>query len=118
MSIFNGIPIPMAVLTDSYKTTHKDAYPEAKKMVAYGEFRQSYEKDRVDHRIVFYGIRYVIENYIKKQWTKTDLENAAAFFSTHNAGYTNFPFPKDLFLKFIEENNGYFPVKIVLLSIE
>lgn len=26
-----------------------------------------------------------------------------------------FPFPKDMFLKFVHENNGYFPVKIQAL---
>jgi len=28
-------------------------------MVAYGEMRQSYDKDPHDNRIVFYGIRYM-----------------------------------------------------------
>jgi hypothetical protein len=44
--------IPPPLLTDSYKTTHPEIYPEAQKMVAYGEFRCSYEKDPVDTRIV------------------------------------------------------------------
>lgn len=29
--------------------------------------------------------------------------------------YGPFPFPKDMFLKFVRENNGYFPVKIQAL---
>ncbi|RIA95880.1 nicotinate phosphoribosyltransferase family-domain-containing protein, partial [Glomus cerebriforme] len=53
-----------------------------------------------------------IENYIAIKWSKKDVELAEKFFATHNAGFTAFQFPKDLFLKFIEENNGYFPVKI------
>lgn len=31
---------------------------------------------------------------------------------THNVAGTPYPFPKDLFMKFINENNGYFPVVI------
>ncbi|KAG0215275.1 hypothetical protein BGX28_000494 [Mortierella sp. GBA30] len=107
--------IPLAVLTDSYKTTHPFIYPKAQKMVAYGEMRQAYDKDPNDNRIVFYGIRYLIENYIAKQWTMQDVEQAEVFFSTHNAGSTPFPFPKDLFLKIVKEHDGYFPVKIEAL---
>lgn len=84
-------------------------------MVAYGEFRGPYEKDTTDERLVVYGIRYIIENYVARPWTTWDVEMADKFFQTHNAGYTKFPFPKDLFLKFIKENNGYFPVKIEAL---
>lgn len=75
-------------------------------MVAYGEFRKPYEKDSQDQRLVFYGIRYIIENYIHKKFTVEDVEQAAVFFEHHNAGATKFPFPKDLFLKFVKENNG------------
>jgi hypothetical protein len=38
-------------------------------MVAYGEFRAAYDKDPEEQRIVFVGMRYLIENYIAKQWT-------------------------------------------------
>lgn len=107
--------IPLLMLTDSYKICHPFLYPDAKKMVAYGEFRTGYNDDREDTRILFYGIRYVIENYIAVRWTLEDVEKAEIFFKTHNAGYTDFKFPKDLFLKFIEENDGYFPVKIEAL---
>ena len=33
----------------------------------------------------------------------------------HNAGFTHYPYPKELFLKFVRENDGYFPVKIEAL---
>ncbi|KAJ3024357.1 hypothetical protein HKX48_000033 [Thoreauomyces humboldtii] len=107
--------IPPALLTDSYKTTHFQLYPDAQKMVAYGEFRTSFQKDPNDSRMVFYGIRYLIENYVAVPWTEQDVHEAELFFSTHNAGFANFPFPKDLFLKFIRENNGFFPVLIQAL---
>ncbi|KAJ3275741.1 hypothetical protein HDV01_007208 [Terramyces sp. JEL0728] len=95
---------------DKYK-----AYKKTAGMVAYGEFRKPYEKDTKDQRLVYYGTRYIIENYIAKQYTVEDVEQAALFFKQHNAGATEFPFPKDLFLKFVKENNGYFPVKIQAL---
>lgn len=90
-------------------------YPEARKMVAYGEFRAGYEKDSQLTKLVFYGMRYLVENYVAKKWTVEDVILSEAFFNTHNAGNTPFPFPKDLFLKFIREHNGYFPVKIEAL---
>ncbi|KAL2918884.1 hypothetical protein HK105_201718 [Polyrhizophydium stewartii] len=107
--------IPLALLTDSYKCAHAFLYPEARKMVAYGEFRAGYAKDTTDTRLVFFGMRYIVENMLAKQYTVEDVERAAAFLETHNAGNTPFPFPKDLFLKFVRENNGFFPVKIVAM---
>jgi hypothetical protein len=35
--------------------------------------------------------------------------------STHNAGSTLYPFPRDLFAKIVTEHGGYFPVKIQAL---
>ena len=46
----------------------------------YGEFRVGYQKDREDTRIVSYGIRYIIDNYISKQWTMEDVEQADLFY--------------------------------------
>jgi hypothetical protein len=40
-----------------------------------------------------------------------DVENTEKFYSTHNAGYSSFPFPKDLFVKIVKEHDGYFPGK-------
>jgi hypothetical protein len=92
-------------------------YPKAKKMVAYGEFRSGYNKDKQDMRIVAYGIRYLIENYIAKPWSMRDVDLAEAFYSRHMApGYTEFPFPRHLFEKIVTENRGYFPVTIEAIS--
>ncbi|CAJ0764689.1 5118_t:CDS:2, partial [Entrophospora sp. SA101] len=79
--------IPLLVLTDSYKTSHTLMYPDAKKCVAYGEFRKGYNGDKEDTRVVFYGIRYMyeIENYVAIKWTLKDVELAEKFFATHNA---------------------------------
>ena len=96
--------VPISVLTDSYKATHYLQYPGATKMVAvrnwikvyrswslffislvadcfqYGEFRVGFQKDKEDTRIVAYGIRYLIDNYIAKQWTMEDVERADLFY--------------------------------------
>ncbi|KAI9335174.1 nicotinate phosphoribosyltransferase family-domain-containing protein [Zopfochytrium polystomum] len=109
--------VPLLFLTDSYKACHFLLYPEARKMVASGEFRTSFGGDEKDNRIVFCGMRYIIEHYIAKPWTKEDVDMAEQFFSHHKAkayetDSPSFLFPKELFLKFVKENNGYFPVKI------
>lgn len=106
--------IPMAVCSDSYKAAHYMQYPSANKMVAYGEFRKPYP-GLDDQRIVFYGMRNIVETYLEHQWTVEEVEAAEKFYSTHNAGNTPYPFPKNLFLKFIKENNGYFPIKVEAL---
>jgi nicotinic acid phosphoribosyltransferase len=108
--------VPVTVMTDSYKATHFLQYPKATKMVAYGEFRTGYNNDKTDTRLVFYGIRYIIENYISKRWTVQDVENADIFYRTHLApSYGPFVYPKDLFMKFVTENDGYFPVTVEAL---
>lgn len=95
----------------------------------YGEFRAGYDKDTTDTRIVFYGLKYVLDSHINKQWTAQDVQRAELFFryaihavylhtiqmvpthihhqhSTHLAGYRPFPFPKALFDKIINDCNG------------
>jgi nicotinic acid phosphoribosyltransferase len=106
------LDLPLPLLTDSYKACHFKLYPQGlQQLMAYGEFRSSYDKDPNDERLLFYGIRYIIENYVAKKWTVQDVEKASNFFKYHNIN-REFPFPKELFLKFIQENGGYFPVKI------
>uniref|UniRef100_A0A7R9YV39 Nicotinamide phosphoribosyltransferase n=1 Tax=Chlamydomonas euryale TaxID=1486919 RepID=A0A7R9YV39_9CHLO len=108
--------VPVSVLTDSYKASHHLQYPGAKKMVAYGEFRSGFQKDKEDTRILFYGIRYIVEEYISKQWTMQDVDQVDQFCKSHMApGFREFPFPRELFEKFIKENKGYFPVTIEAL---
>lgn len=108
--------VPLPLLTDSYKATHFRLYPQASKMVAYGEFRGGFDKDSADLRAVFYGIRYIVETYIHKQYTVQDVALSKQFLDTHNVAKSPFPFPQDLFEKFVRENNGYFPVRIQALQ--
>ena len=110
------LPVPCFALADSYKAGHFLMYPECQKMVAYGEFREPMKgmmtNGMQDNRFVFYGMRHYVDNYISKKWTRDDLVMAEMFFSTHNSQSTPYPFPRDLFESFINENDGYFPVTI------
>jgi len=90
------LDIPMAVMTDSYKATHFMMYPDCKHMVAYGEFRAPFNNDKEESRFVSYGIRYIVETFLNRKWTMEEVEKADLFYKTHNAGYTPFPFPKNL----------------------
>ena len=66
----------------------------------------------MDTRVVVYGIRYIVENFLEKRWTMADVELAAHFYSTHGAMGSAFPFPRHLFEKFVLENDGFFPVTL------
>mmetsp|Transcript_21467 Transcript_21467/g.53939 ORF Transcript_21467/g.53939 Transcript_21467/m.53939 type:complete len:556 (+) Transcript_21467:40-1707(+) len=105
---------PMSVMADSYKAGHFIMYPECESMSAYGEFRSPFP-NRGDNRFVFFGIRHYIDNFVGRKWTRADVDAAEAFYKTHNSGYTPYPFPRDLFNKFIAENDGYFPVMVEAL---
>jgi nicotinamide phosphoribosyltransferase len=108
-----GLNIPISVLTDAYKYTHFLLYPEGMvEATIYGEPRSAYDKDPCDERIVFYGIRYAIENYVAQRWTMETVEKTERFLSTFNVGRTPYPFPKELFESFVRENHGRFPVVI------
>jgi len=109
--------VPAAsVLTDSYKAGHFTQYPETDKMCAYGEFRCGYDGDAADTRLVSYGVRYVVQNFVQRQWTLRDVEQAEAFYSQHLAPMnTAYPYPKDLFRKVVTEHGGYLPVTLQAL---
>lgn len=111
-----NLPLPISVMADSYKPSHYLMYPDCDEMVAYGEFRAPFNGDKKDTRFVNYGMRYIMERYLLHQWTETDVALSEAFYATHNAGGQAFPFPRHLFMKFIKENNGYFPIKLEILS--
>ncbi|KAL6061064.1 NAPRTase domain-containing protein [Balamuthia mandrillaris] len=107
--------IPLAICSDSYKAGHFTMYPEANRMVAYGEFRKGFNGDKEDVRFVFCGMRYLVETFLNRRWTLEDVDKAERFYATHNAGRTPYPWPADLFRKFIKENDGYFPVRLQAL---
>lgn len=108
-------PLLAALLTDSYKYGHFAQYPaNTTKMVAYGEFRAPFNKDKSDQRIVFYGMRQIIKDFVAIPWSAKDVERLDDFLKTHDV-FGAYPFPKELFMKFVNNNNGYFPIKIEAL---
>ena len=109
--------VPIAVLTDSYKTGHPQQYPaDAVELSAYGEFRRGYDGDKEDTRLVFYGMRYIVENFVARKWTRQDVEDAKMFYATHQApANTAYPFPADLFDAIVDECNGFFPITLEAL---
>ncbi|KAF8064566.1 hypothetical protein HT031_003366 [Scenedesmus sp. PABB004] len=85
-------------------------------MVAYGEFRRGFAGDEADTRLVVYGLRYALENYVLRRWTAEDVERADAFYRSHLApGHGAFPFPKELFTRIVDQHGGYFPVRLQAL---
>ena len=113
-ALFGGLPI--GILSDSYKAGHFTQYPKATEASAYGEFRSGYDKDKEDTRCVFYGIRYIVETFLHRRWTRSDVDNVSKFYATHKAPFnTEYPWPKDLFYDIVEECDGFFPVKIEAL---
>lgn len=84
MAAFGIGSLPLAVLTDSYKACHPLMYPDAERMVAYGEFRKGFRTaeghDCLDTRVISYGIRYVVETYLERRWTLADVQAAAQFY--------------------------------------
>ncbi|CAG8564465.1 6075_t:CDS:10 [Acaulospora morrowiae] len=108
MSGFLGIPF--LALFNSYRPS-EFLHPGSSK-ANFGAITSGYEDDKEDTRLLFYGFRYIIENYVAVKWTLEDVEMAENFIQNNNTGFS---FPKKLFIKFIEENDGYFPVKIEAL---
>ena len=114
-SLFGGLPI--GILSDSYKAGHFTQYPEATEAWAYGEFRRGYNEDKDDTRAVFYGIRYIVETFLHRKWTKQDVENVSKFYSTHKAPFNDrYPWPEDLFNSIVDECCGYFPIRLEALA--
>ena len=69
---------PRPLMTDSYKVTHTLMYPKAEEMGAYGEFRESFPSIE-DDRIVFYGMRYYLTQFILDKLTSGELGRANEF---------------------------------------
>ena len=51
----------------------------------YGEFRRGFRLDGGGHdvadtRLVFYGVRYIVDSYLARRWTREDVAAAARFY--------------------------------------
>jgi|GEM_PF-226369 len=104
---------PRPLMTDSYKLTHPLMYPAAQDMGAYGEFRESFPGIG-DDRIVYYGMRYYLTQFIMDPFLDGEIEKAENFVTgghlTCNIKTASLPSCFDL-LKIAK----YFPVKIEVL---
>jgi len=92
---------PMTVMTDSYKSTHFLMYPNASEMRAYGEFRKSFD-GMSDPRLVVYGTKYYIENFINQPIHESDVSAARDFLTAHILGPR---ISTDLYFKKTENND-------------
>lgn len=105
--------IPFLLDTDSYKLSHTAMYPDAQSMSAYFTFRGSL--DYVDQRINFVGVRYMYEKILSRKITWKDIAQADAYTATHSAGGKQFEWPRDLWIKVINELGGNLPLRVVAL---
>lgn len=64
-----------------------------------------------DSRFVFYGLRRIIDRVIAPKVTQEEIDLADAFFKQHN-----FPWPKEVWQRVVDEKNGHIPIKIEALK--
>ena len=62
-----------------------DVSPRREHAMQYGEFRRGFRLDAGGHdvadtRLVFYGMRYIVESYLMRRWTRDDVETASRFY--------------------------------------
>lgn len=93
----------LLLMTDSYKASHYLQYPPGTQgMFSYLESRGG----KFD-RTVFFGLQYLIQEYLSKPITLQDISEAEAFFKAHGT-----PFPRDGWLRILQKHKGYLPVRI------
>ncbi len=89
--------------TDSYKASHFLQYPPGTDyMFSYIESRGGqYEKT------VFFGLQYLLKEYLSKPITQDNVDEAASFFKLHGL-----PFPREQWEYIVNTYSGYLPIKI------
>lgn len=107
-----SLEAPMTVMADSYKAAHPSMFPPAEYMTAYGEFREKFENMN-DSRIVVYGIRHYIEQFISRHIDPNEIDASIKFFETHGMMKSKYPYPEKIFEKM--KRTGHLPVKIEAL---
>lgn len=101
---------PQSLYTDSYKLSHPLQYPNAKEMSAYGEFRGNF-KGMEDDRIVVYGMRYYMSQFVSCKMDKNDTDRSREFVATHLKDCAGINSCFDA----IDKNDGFYPVKIEVM---
>jgi len=93
-------------LTDSYKVTHWPQYPNGSDyLYAYWESRGGLYPETV-----FYGLQYLLKEYLSKPITMQDIDSAQVRFERHFAN--SHLFNRDGWLYILKMYNGYLPVRI------
>lgn len=106
------IHIPSLLNSDSYKLGHEKQYsPDIESITAYYTHRGN-TLNKEDGRIIFYGMRWIYESFLSVPITMADIEEADAYLAHHGVAATPYEYPRDLFLKIVNENQGYWPVTI------
>ncbi len=94
------------LLTDSYKISHWQQYPEGTTNIySYFESRGG----KFDH-VVFFGLQYILKTYLQRQITVKDIDEAEEIFAGH-FGSTNI-FNRPDWQRIVDEHDGYFPAII------
>jgi nicotinamide phosphoribosyltransferase len=89
--------------TDSYKASHFLQYPEGTtSMYSYLESRGG----RYD-RILFFGLQYILKEYLSRRITDADVEEARVFWEQHGE-----PFPEEGFRHIVKNLGGRIPLRI------
>jgi len=90
-------------LSDSYKYSHFLQYPKGTEIVhSYLESRGG----KYDH-VVFFGLQYILKEYLSKPITKADVEQTAELCALHGE-----PFNKAGWMHIVDFHDGYLPVVI------
>ena len=89
--------------TDSYKSSHWLQYPpNTQRIFSYVESRGG----KFDST-VFFGLQYYIKEYLSRQITQDNIDEAAEIWATHGE-----PFNKEGWEYILKEHNGFLPVEI------
>lgn len=95
----------LILLTDSYKVTHWKQYPKnTENVYSYFESRGGKFSE-----LVFFGLQYIIKEYLSKPVTMVDIKEAEFYLSNHlNPDLFN----QDGWLSLLDKHNGYLPIRI------
>lgn len=116
------------LIIDSYETDRMYQYPDdAAELSSYLSFRRTmpsitpsderagFVPRNDDPRMLFFGVRYIVETFFAKKITHEFIDEAVSFFSTHGPGFTPYPFPEAEFRRVVDEFNGIPPIKVEAL---
>jgi len=94
------------LLTDSYKVSHWKQYPKGTEHVySYFESRGGMFK-----KTVFFGLQYIIKQYLTKPVTLADIDEAEELYAQHFG--TDSLFNREGWEHIVYEHNGFLPVVI------